>query len=380
MANAFKDILGFAGNAADTVFLGGAVGKIRARNKFADFIEQGKFDEAENLALRKNAPEYAAFAQQQAALGGKQQEDENQIFSGLSIALSEITDPNARRMAFEAMKPGLSQRFGFDEEDFSQVPLDDANALRLFGQQFITPETQSAQLLTRQKQGEDARSNLATERLRSNEIDVSRGNLDVSRGRLALDRETQPNALNLERTKADREVFKDTQALRKEFSNVTGDFTSIRNNLNTINTVGSQKDSAGDLALLVSFTKLLDPNSVAREGEVRLAQSAAGLFENASVWADRIQKGQTLLPDDVRQRYIAAANQIGSQYDNAFKKRQQEFRQISEAGQIDPNLVLIGSNDPRAPNPAAPSVPNTGFTPEDEARLQELERKLGQRE
>jgi len=181
MANAFNDILGFAGKAADAVLLGGAIGKTKRRNQFTDFLEQGQFDQAQQLALRSNEPQYAAYAQQQAALGNSQQETENQIFSGLSIALSEITDPNARRMAFEAMKPGLSQRFGLDDEDFSQVPLDDPNALRLFGQQFIDPKDQRAQALTAQAQAESARSNRATEGLRGGELDVSRGNLSLRR-------------------------------------------------------------------------------------------------------------------------------------------------------------------------------------------------------
>lgn len=188
MANAFNDILGFAGKAADTVLLGGAIGKTKRRNQFADFLEQGQFDQAQQLALRSNEPQFAAYAQQLGAMGNGRQDQENQIFSGLSIALSEISDPQARMMAFEAMKPGLSQRFGLDEEDFAQVPLNDANALRLFGQQFITPETQADQLLTRQQQAEAARANRAGEGLRGAEIDVSRGNLDLNRDRLSEDR------------------------------------------------------------------------------------------------------------------------------------------------------------------------------------------------
>lgn len=190
--NAFRDILGFAGNAADAVLLGGAVGKTRRRNQFSDYLANGQYDQAQQLALRNGEGAYAQLAQEQglAAQGAARakQDEENKIFSGLSIALSEITDPNARRMAFEAMKPGLAQRYGLDEEDFAQVPLADVNALRLFGQQFITPETQVDQRLKGDAQAEAARANMAGERLRGGELSVSQGNLALGRDRLGEDR------------------------------------------------------------------------------------------------------------------------------------------------------------------------------------------------
>lgn len=184
MANAFKTIGGGLVKAADAVLLGGAVGKTQRRNAFADMIQQGDYQSAADFATRHGRNDLAQMAAQrgqaQQASVQQKQDDENTIFSGLSIALSEISDPNARRMAFEAMKPGLSQRYGLDEQDFSQVPLDDANALRLFGQQFISPETQAAQLLTRQKQGEDVRSNMAGERLRGGELAVAQQNANTA--------------------------------------------------------------------------------------------------------------------------------------------------------------------------------------------------------
>lgn len=190
--SALKDLLGFTGKAADVVLLGGAIGKANRRDKFADMLEQGQYDQAAQFAARQGEGAYAQLAQQRGLEAQKQakagQDEENQIFSGLSIALSEISDPKARQMAFEAMKPGLSQRFGFDENDFSQVPIADPSALRLFGQQFITPETQAAQLLTRQDQAEDVRSNQATERLRGGELAVSQDRLGLDRERFGEDR------------------------------------------------------------------------------------------------------------------------------------------------------------------------------------------------
>lgn len=155
--NAFSSLLKGVGNAADAVFLGGTIGATRARNQFSDYLGQGQYDQAAQVAIQRGEPGYAQLAQQQGALALKQNEaqlakqnEENTLFSSLAIGLSEISDPNTRRAALEAMKPGLSQRYGLDDEDYSQIPLDDSNALRLFGQQMIAPKDQVDQDIAQQ--------------------------------------------------------------------------------------------------------------------------------------------------------------------------------------------------------------------------------------
>ena len=69
--NAFRDILGFAGNAADAVLLGGTVGKSRRRNQFSDLLGRGKFDEAAAFAAQQGEPGFAQIAQNQGALAGQ---------------------------------------------------------------------------------------------------------------------------------------------------------------------------------------------------------------------------------------------------------------------------------------------------------------------
>ena len=140
MANAFNDILGFAGKAADAVLLGGAIGKTKRRNQFTDFLERGEFDQAQQLALRSNEPQFAAYAQQQAALGKSRQDQENALFGNLAFALSSIEDDNVRAEAFEALKPGLKTRYGADDDDFLQVPINNRVALRTWGQSLISPD------------------------------------------------------------------------------------------------------------------------------------------------------------------------------------------------------------------------------------------------
>lgn len=149
--------------------------------------------------------------------------------------------------------------------------------------------------------------------------------------------------------------FKDVTTLRKEFTSVSTDFQEIGRNLNTINTLAARKDAAGDLALVVAFTKLLDPGSVAREGEVKLTQSAQGVIDKAGNTLERLRKGETLLTDTVRQQFVDAANELGANYSNSFKTRQSEFTTISQTffPDLDPSLILVGANDPTVEQPTS---------------------------
>ena len=212
---------------------------------------------------------------------------------------------------------------------------------------------------------------------------VSHNNaLALQDDRQAFDVEQSALARAGDEKNRERQRFGDATDLRKEFTKVTDDFRDIQNSLNTINTVAGERTAAGDLALVVAFTKLQDPGSVAREGEVALTQSAAPLFSTAKNWVARLEKGNTFLPDDVRAQLVDTANKIGAGYGASYKTRIGEYQFLAERGNIDPRLVLTGINDPTVPAPAAspPSPQNTaepfpGFgllSPEEQQRYREL--------
>ena len=69
------------------------------------------------------------------------------------------------------------------------------------------------------------------------------------------------------------------------------------------------KTGAGDLAIVFSFMKMLDPGSVVRESEFAQAQNTAGLLQKLEVAADQIQQG-TLLSEKQRQNFLALSNKF----------------------------------------------------------------------
>lgn len=143
-----------------------------------------------------------------------------------------------------------------------------------------------------------------------------------------------PESIRLE-----REFAKDWKSVDNNFKDIDGQYKRMQ-------TLATRQDAAGDLALIVSFTKMLDPGSVAREGEVKLTQSAASLVDQALIWADRLKKGNTLLPPDLRKAYLDAAGQMHGIYSDSYQRLAQNYQQTAQSYGFDPQRVMMGYDAP----------------------------------
>jgi hypothetical protein len=78
---------------------------------------------------------------------------------------------------------------------------------------------------------------------------------------------------------------------------------------------------AADYNMIVAYAKLLDPNSVVREGEVKSASLTGGLVDQLNGWLN-IVKGEGSLSDDVRRGIMTEANsRMKAYYDQVKGKR-----------------------------------------------------------
>ncbi len=108
--------------------------------------------------------------------------------------------------------------------------------------------------------------------------------------------------------------FNAEKKLRDEYRKATQTLVDSRDAFNKIK-ISSQDDSgAGDIALVTSFMKMLDPGSVVRETEFATARDTAGLFDRLSNAAQKIEDGKFLSDEqrkafaDLAQKYMEAAN------------------------------------------------------------------------
>lgn len=82
--------------------------------------------------------------------------------------------------------------------------------------------------------------------------------------------------------------------LRGEYTKRTEDLVSAERNYEIIQTSAADNSGAGDIALVTSFMKMLDPGSVVRETEFATAANAGGLLARLRTIATKIEDGQFL--------------------------------------------------------------------------------------
>ena len=113
--------------------------------------------------------------------------------------------------------------------------------------------------------------------------------------------------------------FEAEQKLRKEYYDQTKPFSEVTEAYRRIKSV--ENNGAGDIALIYSYMKMLDPGSVVREGEFATAQNSAGIpaaiqnVYNKALNGERLTEGQ-------RKTFLSQAGKLAE----SASKREAEVR------------------------------------------------------
>lgn len=131
--------------------------------------------------------------------------------------------------------------------------------------------------------------------------------------------------------------FDQEKKLRDEFTKKTANFTEGTRNYEVIKSSAADNSGAGDVALVTSFMKMLDPGSVVRETEFANARDTAGLLEQLKNQAQKVSTGQ-FLGTEQRQAF----SRLAKQYLDAAKKQQDSVKK--DLGVIVKNYALNEEN------------------------------------
>ena len=101
----------------------------------------------------------------------------------------------------------------------------------------------------------------------------------------------------------DKELFDAENKIYAEFTKATTSILDSRISYSKMVSAREQKNGPGDLAMIFSFMKMLDPGSVVRESEFSAAQNTAGLYEKLLVQYEKAKKGD-LLTDAQRTNFL----------------------------------------------------------------------------
>ena len=141
----------------------------------------------------------------------------------------------------------------------------------------------------------------------------------------------------------EREYAKDWDRIQKDFSEVNTQYRRVKA-LGNLAATDKPARSAADLALVVTITKMLDPTSVAREGEVKLTASSASLVDQASNMLNQWQNGQTILPDATRASLLKMADTIFPSYSDAYENRKRDAYTTANEYGFSPKRTMMGAD------------------------------------
>jgi len=108
----------------------------------------------------------------------------------------------------------------------------------------------------------------------------------------------------------------------KDFGNIVAAYTRIQKSV-------EQPSAAGDLSLIFNYMKMLDPQSVVREGEFAAAAAAGGYGERIAAMVQKLKDG-TLLTASQRADFVDRATRLYKGAEGTFDERRAEYEGFAE--------------------------------------------------
>lgn len=148
----------------------------------------------------------------------------------------------------------------------------------------------------------------------------------------------------------DKQANENLTALSKEYTAhpVTKNTYARKEALINLQSAYESKNAAGDIALITSYMKMLDPGSTVREGEFATAQNAAGVPDRIRALANKVANGERLTDNQRKEFMQVAETTMGKQMkeqsrvDDLFGKRADRFG-------IDRNLLFMAPDNTQKP-------------------------------
>ncbi len=169
-------------------------------------------------------------------------------------------------------------------------------------------------------------------------LGVAQGNLGLRQAEFALSQ--QKAAADMAGIIPTRQARKAETDLRKEFEALPEikSFRDVVSSYRQIRAASQQGTAAGDLQMIFSYMKMLDPGSVVREGEFANAQNTAGIPDRVRNAYNRALSGQRL-NDNQRKEFMASAGSVVLARRRDYENRAGQFRSYAGEYGLNPDRV-----------------------------------------
>ena len=136
------------------------------------------------------------------------------------------------------------------------------------------------------------------------------------------------------------EQGKHEQALRKEYTTLSGDMRTIQDSVGKLRTAQKLNSGQGDIAMVYAYMKMLDPTSVVREGEYATAENTGGVPEKLMNTYNKILSGTRLTPS-MREQFVTAGEALAGEKTERFGKLKSQFEGIARKSGADPARIML---------------------------------------
>lgn len=155
--------------------------------------------------------------------------------------------------------------------------------------------------------------------------------------------------------------------LRQEINGVTKDYRTVREALGSLEKISEVNSAGSDIALIFSYMKILDPNSVVRETEFATAQNAAGVPDQVRNAFNRALNGERLNPNQ-RQDFVSVARRVGESQIGQYTRTINQYHGVAKRSGVNPNNVILDQELVSPDGRIAPGNTMRGQTPPDANR------------
>lgn len=151
-----------------------------------------------------------------------------------------------------------------------------------------------------------------------------------------------------------KDVVSSENTLRDDYEGRSKDFFTINDAYKRIKSAGQEPSAAGDLALIFSFMKILDPGSTVREGEFANAQNAGGVDDRIRGLYNQIRSGE-LLSEAQRADFLAQTESLYGAAVDTQRTVNNTYSGIAERYGFNPQNVVTFN----LPDAVGGDIPNT---------------------
>jgi hypothetical protein len=232
----------------------------------------------------------------------------------------------------------------------------------------VAAREQSLQInLARLQEQRDARmtqAQTAQERIQA-QREYQQQVLELRREGMA-DRQSRASTAASERTEREtrakeEKVFNNVQSIRKEFNSLP-EVKNYRTTVPIIQSIAKSKDTAaGDLDFIYAVGKVLDPDSVVREGEMALVIKSGSPLERIKGEINSVMGGGRLTPKTRSNLTQMLQSRVG-EIKRGYEAAETMYRRNAERMGLPTNEIFMDFGATNLPQPAATPAASGGWS------------------